>query len=331
MASKRKNKKDKFTVAPSLIAGGVGTAAYIGSRSIDISDKSDPIQQRLIKAHKAKGTAIGFPTKPRAMLAKVIYDPKFKYYHRKSQIRNKPPGVLFTKMLANTEGGITINGPKLHAAYRKKLKRKAGFHKLPHIGEFFPHATSFQRVMRQHGGVKDIAKATDEEILQGVKNVEKSYGKFFYKERSSHSMKGLYGHGEDIAKGRRRVDIGLIDRLKNIDVKHEADPELLSKIRKGYKTLNISPDLGTGNKEYRLEIMGKKPTLIHRFGRKKGLKVNLDKELTSSGRAQLQDFSNKYIKFLDSQGAYSHIDEVPFAGADIIIPKKGKIKGVELA
>ena len=77
-------------------------------------------------------------------------------------------------------------------------------------------------------------------------------------------------------------------------------------------------------------MLGDKPTLIHRFGRKKGMKVNLDKELTTAGRAGLNNFITDYKKFLTNKGAYKHLDEVPFVGADIIIPKDGKVKGVEL-
>ena len=60
------------------------------------------------------------------------------------------------------------------------------------------------------------------------------------------------------------------------------------------------------------------------------MKVKIDKELSESGRAGLNTFIGDYKKYLTNKGAYKHLDEVPFVGADIIIPKKGRVKGVEL-
>jgi len=210
MASIKKDRSKKHMI--SVVAAGVGTASYFGSRSIDISDKADITQQRLIAAHNARGTGVGFKNKPRAILAKIIYEPRFKYFTYKSEIRDKPPGVLFSKLLANTEGGITINGPQLFKAYRSSLRNKAKYPKLKHIGKYFPETTTLPKAFAEVG-IKNISKTTDKELLHGITKIEKKRGAFFYKQKPDfdrglgHSMLGLYGHSKDVPLKQHRVDI----------------------------------------------------------------------------------------------------------------------------
>ena len=245
MASKKEKRKDNIISATSGL--GVGTGTYVGSRMVDISDHSDVTQQRLMAAHKKKGTGVGFRTKPRAMLAKVIYEPKFKFYTLKSQVRKNPPGVLFSKLLTNTEGGITINGPKLYHQYRNTLKDKKNYSKQPHIGKYFPKAMEMTEAFAEVG-VKDVSKATDKQLLKGVADIEKKHGKFFYKQKPDfdrnlgHSMLGMYGHSEDIPKGVKRSDITFWDRMRNKSIKYEKAPNLLKDLRKEAPNVLITKD-----------------------------------------------------------------------------------------
>lgn len=323
--------QENSAILPSIAAGvGAGGLGYGVTRSIDISDKNDLVQQRLISAYKKNGAAVGFPEGKvlRARLAKIIYDPKFKYYSKKSNLNNAAPGVLFSKSKPGYEGGVTINGPEFRKAVRQELRDKENFHKLPYIGEYFKEAKPMDKVLLNHG--YDITNMSDAEFKNALIDIQKKEGNYFYKPKASHSMIGYYGHSYDLEQNLRRKDISFVDRLLNKDVKKEYDPELISGIRKNISNLIVTPDYGLG-KEIRLEILNETPTFIHRFGLKKGLKLDPMKEFGKDVADQLYNFADKYKKYTRERGGYSKMDEVPFVGADLFInPSTKKVHGVEL-
>lgn len=329
-----KNRR-KLTIASSGL--GAGTAAYFLYRNRDISDPNDLVQQRLIAAYKQGKAGVGFPEgrKLRAAIAKIIYDPGLKYYTKHSDIEKERPLVLFSKTKGNSEGGITINGPKLREEIRHLVKDKHAFQTLPFLKDFFgvPSSLKDELVALGHNKPETLS---DAELKKAMMHLHENYKAkhglgYFYKPDNSHSMIGAYGHSSDLTDDIVRKDINLWDRLTNVSLKKRKDPEVYKTIKSNMDRMIINPDYGTNGKEYRIELLNGKPAVLHRFGLKKGLAIDIDKEFNPVAKANLENFIDSYKKFLTSKGAFSDPKEIPFNGADVFIDNvTNKLHGVEL-